>query len=104
MATRPSGSEGGTKKRAAMHLAGCLPYHYFPESFAHATWQRLAPFFHLPGLIVQGPTAVRVELRPFYDRQYNRDLLMLCKRVNTAAPQLPDGCRLLFQVSCKRSK
>ena len=29
--------------------------HYFPESFAHATWQRLAPFFHLPGLVVQGP-------------------------------------------------
>ncbi len=72
--------------------------HYFPESFAHATWQRLAPFFHLPGLIVQGPTAVRVELRPFYDRQYNRDLLMLCERVNTAAPQLPNGRRLLFQV------
>ena len=61
-------------------------------------FQRLAPFFHLPGLIVQGPTAVRVELRPFNDRQYNRDLLMLCERVNTAAPQLPDGRRLLFQV------
>ncbi len=28
---------------------------YFPESFAHATWQRLAPFFHLPGRVVQGP-------------------------------------------------
>ena len=72
--------------------------HYFPESFAHATWQRLAPFFHLSGLIVQGPTTVCVELRPFNDRQYNRDLVRLCERVNTAAPQLPDGRRLLFQV------
>jgi hypothetical protein len=72
--------------------------HYFPESFAHATWQRLAPFFHLPGLVVQGPQTVCVELRPFNDRQYNRDLVMLCERVNTAAPQLPDGRRLLFQV------
>ncbi len=72
--------------------------HYFPASFAHATWQRLAPFFHLPGLVVQGPTMVCVELRPFNDRQYNRDLVMLCERVNNAAPQLPDGRRLLLQV------
>jgi hypothetical protein len=72
--------------------------HYFPESFAHATWQRLAPFFHLPGLVVQGPTTVCVELRPFHDRQYNRDLVTLCERVNAAAPQLPDGRRLIFQV------
>ena len=71
---------------------------YFPESFAHATWQRLAPFFHLPGLVVQGPQMVCVELRPFNDRQYNRDLVTLCERVNTAAPQLPDGRRLFFQV------
>jgi hypothetical protein len=72
--------------------------HYFPESFAHATWQRLAPFFALPGLVIQGPTTVCVELRPFNDRQYNRDLIMLCERVNAATPQLPDGRRLLFQV------
>jgi hypothetical protein len=72
--------------------------HYFPESFAHATWQRLSPFFHLPGLVVQGPKTVCVELRLFHDRQYNRDLIMLCERVNKAAPQLPDGRRLLFVV------
>src|SRR6266566_2823216 len=72
--------------------------HYFPESFAHATWQRLAPFFHLPGLIVQEQKMVCVELRPFNDRQYNCDLVMLCERVNTAAPHLPDGRRLLFMV------
>ena len=59
---------------------------------------RLAPFFHLLDLIVQGPTTVCFELRSFHDRQYNRDLVMLCERVNTAAPQLPDGRRLLFQV------
>ena len=62
---------------------------------------RLAPFFHLPGLVVQGPTTVCVELRPFHDRQYNRGLVMLCERVNTAAPQLPDGRRLLFMVRDK---
>jgi hypothetical protein len=72
--------------------------HYFPASFAHATWQRLAPFFRLPGLVIQGPKTVCVELCPFNDRQYNRDLAMLCERVNNAAPQLPDGRRLFFQV------
>ena len=72
--------------------------HYFPEDFAYATWQRLAPFFHLPGLVVQGPKTMCVELRLFNDRQYNRDLVMLCQHVNNAAPRLPDGRRLLFQV------
>ena len=42
---------------------------------------RLAPFFHLSGLIVEGPTTVRVELRPFHDQQYNRDLVRLCEQV-----------------------
>ena len=59
---------------------------------------RLAPFFHLPGLVVQGPSTVCVELRLFNDRQYNRDLVMLCERVNNAAPHLPDGRRLRFMV------
>ena len=59
---------------------------------------RLVPCFHLPGPVVQGPTTVCIELRPFHDRQYNRDLVMLCERTYTTAPQLPDGRRLLFQV------
>jgi hypothetical protein len=41
---------------------------------------------------------VCIELCPFNDRQYNRDLAILCERVNHAAPQLPDGRRLLFVV------
>ena len=65
-----------------MHLAGCLPYHYFPASYAHATWARLAPFFQLSGVVVSTRHTVSVELRPFNDRQYNRDLLALCQRVN----------------------
>ena len=58
---------------------------------------RLVPFFHLPGPVVQGPTTVCIELLPFHDRQYNRDLVMLCERMYTTAPQLPEGRRLLFQ-------
>ena len=41
---------------------------------------------------------VRVELRPFNDRALNRDLAILCERVNLAAPQLPDGRLLSFAI------
>jgi hypothetical protein len=72
--------------------------HYFPASYAHATWKRLAPFFHLPGLITQGREEVLVELRPFNDRQYNDNLKVLCEHVNDADLRLPDGRRLLFAI------
>jgi hypothetical protein len=71
---------------------------YFPASYACATWKRLVPFFHLPGKVMQGQEVVSVELRPFNDRQYNRDLAALCERVNAAVPRLPDGRRLHFSV------
>ncbi|WP_236600905.1 hypothetical protein [Ktedonobacter sp. SOSP1-85] len=72
--------------------------HYFPTSFAQATWKRLAPFFHLPGLIVQSDETVTIAFRSFNDRQYNRDLTLLCERVNAACPHLPDGRRLHFSA------
>jgi hypothetical protein len=71
---------------------------YFPASYAHATWGRLAPFFQLPGMIVSSQQTVSVELRPFNDRQLNQDLVSLCEQVNKASPCLPDGRRLLFAV------
>jgi hypothetical protein len=36
-------------KLALVNLLMWARDRYFPESFAHATWKRLAPFFHLPG-------------------------------------------------------
>src|SRR5260370_13961254 len=71
---------------------------YFPLTYAHATWKRLAPFFHLPGRVTRGPRAVSVELRPFNDHQLNHDLVALCERVNKAALHLPDGRQLLFTM------
>jgi len=81
-----------------MHLAGCLPYRYFPASYAQATWKRLLPFFQLPGTITHHAQMVQVELRPFNDRALNRDLAMLCEWVNQASPRLPDGRRLSFTL------
>lgn len=72
--------------------------HYFPASYAHATWARLAPFFQLPGVVVSTLRTVSVVLRPFNDRQYNRDLVILCQRVNERQTRLPDGRLLLFSV------
>jgi hypothetical protein len=72
--------------------------HYFPASYAHATWARLAPFFQLPGVVVSTLHTVSVVLRPFNDRQYNRDLVILCQRVNERQTRLPDGRLLLFSV------
>jgi len=69
--------------------------HYFPESVAHATRASTGPM--LPSAR-SGRTTVCIELRPFHDRQYNRDLVVLCERMYTTAPQLLDGRRLLFQV------
>jgi len=41
---------------------------------------------------------VQVELRPFNDRELNRDLAVLCERVDQVSPRLPDGRRLSFTI------
>jgi hypothetical protein len=86
-------------KVAMKNLAMWVRDHYFPASYAHATWLRLAPFFRLPGTVITDATTVRVVLRPFNDRALNRDLASLCERVNSASPHLPDGRRLCFTLS-----
>jgi len=86
-------------KVALVNLVMWTRDQYFPLTYAHATWKRLAPFFHLPGWVTRGPETVSVELRPFNDRQLNHDLVALCERVNQASLHLPDGRQLLFSVS-----
>ena len=44
---------------------------------------------------------VSVQLCPFHDRQYNRDLSLLCQRVNEKHLHLPDGRLLLFSIQEK---
>jgi len=76
---------------------------YFGDDYRHATWCRLAPFFRLPGRVVQGADTIHVELRPFNDRQFNRDLAALCAKVDELRPRLPDGRHLVFSVSSAKS-
>lgn len=85
-------------KVALANLAMWMRDRYFPASYAQATWKRLLPFFQLPGTITHHAQRVQVELRPFNDRALNRDLAVLCERVNQASPRLPDGRRLFFTM------
>jgi hypothetical protein len=86
-------------KVALANLAMWTRDQYFPDTYSNATWDRLAPFFRLPGMIRSNQQIVNVELRPFNDRQYNHDLHLLCQRFNQKQPHLPDGRLLIFSVA-----
>jgi hypothetical protein len=86
-------------KLALVNLVMWTRDHYFPATYAHATWHRLAPFFQVPGQIVWGAKTVEVQLRPFNDRHLTHDLAAVCAQVNTIQPSLPDGRRLEVRVS-----
>lgn len=86
-------------KLALANLVMWTRDHYFPGSYARATWHRLAPFFRLAGRIVWGQEVVEVEVRPFSDRQLTRDLEAICVQVNAAHPHLPGGQSLQFRFS-----
>ena len=85
-------------KVALVNLGMWVRDHYFPASYAHASWHRLQPFFQLSGRIFWGTETVEVELKRFNDRALNRDLEMLCAKVAQEQPRIPDGRRLLFRV------
>ncbi len=85
-------------KVAMANLAMWTRDQYFPDTYSAATWERLAPFFRLPGMITSSQQNVTVSLRPFNDRQLNHDLISLCHRVNASSLHLPDGRSLLFTV------
>lgn len=86
-------------KLALANLAMWVRDRFFPSTYAHATWQRLQPFFRLPGRIQWDHEAVHVTLRPFNNRQLTRDLLAVCQRGNEIQPRLPDGRRLILHAS-----
>ena len=69
---------------------------FFSQTYARATWKRLAPFFRLPGIVIDEADKCLVYLRSFNDNQLNRDLDAMCDRVNAAQPCLPDGRYLQF--------
>ena len=85
-------------KVALANLAMWTRDQYFPDTYSAATWERLAPFFRLPGIVLSSQQNITVSLRPFNDRQLNHDLISLCHRVNASSLHLPDGRHLFFTV------
>jgi hypothetical protein len=85
-------------KVALANLGMWVRDRFFPATYAHATWQRLLPFFRLPGRVLWGREVVSVELRPFNNRQLTRDLVAVCQRVNEVQPRLPDGRLLILHA------
>jgi len=85
-------------KVALANLAMWVRDRFFPSTYAHATWQRLVPFLRLPGRVQWGQEVVQVEIRPFNNRQLNRDLLAVCQRVKDVQPRLPDGRFLILHA------
>jgi hypothetical protein len=71
---------------------------YFDESYQHASWQRLLPFFQLGGWITTTTSEVQLELCAFNNRALVRDLEEMCRKVNTSGACLPDGRRLVVVV------
>jgi len=85
-------------KVALANLVMWVRDRFFPATYAHATWQRLLPFFRLPGRVLWGREVVEVEVRSFNNRQLTRDLLAVCQRVNELQPKLPDGRPLILHA------
>ena len=82
-------------KVALANLVMWIRDRFFPSTYAHATWQRLHPFFRLPGRVQWGRQVIRVEVRSFNNRHLNRNLVAVSPRENELQPRLPDG-RLLI--------
>ena len=76
----------------------------FPAAYAQAGWERLRPFFDLPGTIVVAGDRTVVTFRGFNDRQLNRDLAELCARVRARQPRLPDGTTLICELAPHRGR
>lgn len=85
-------------KLALANLTMWVRDNYFPSEYGHATWQRLVPFFRLPGRVTWGGEAVDVELRGFNDRRLNRDLAAVSALVALHQLRLPDGHRVVVRA------
>lgn len=88
-----------TLRVALTNLVMWVRDHFFPDDYDNATWKRLAPFFRLPGYIVETAERCTVYLRRFNDTTLNRDLTELCRTVTGKQLQLPDGRVLQFKMS-----
>lgn len=86
-------------KLALVNLAIRARDNYFPPNYACATWQRLAPFFRLPGRVAPGGETFTVVLHGFNDRQLKWDLATMSTLLARVQLRLPDGRSLVLSAS-----
>ena len=82
--------------KTVLFPGGVLPLKVFEQRYIQMTKACLKdekPF----GVCLLKDGEVLVEVRPFNDRQLNRDLRVLCEQVAAAHPHVPDGRRLCFR-------
>jgi len=63
-----------------------------------AGWERLRPFFDLPGTIVVDGDRTVVTFSGFTDRRLNCDLAAIGAKVRERQPRLPDGTTLIYEL------
>ena len=76
---------------------------YFPASYAHATWDRLAPFFRLPGDITRGEDCVTVKCHLSFKKDRFPNNLPRCQALSAhrfSHIMWRDIGRPLFSILC----
>jgi hypothetical protein len=85
-------------KVALANLGMWVRDHYFGENYQHCGGPRLLPFFKLGGRITATGEEVHLEVCAFNNRELMRDMLEVCRNVNSKGATLPDGRRLVMAV------
>ena len=70
----------------------------FPESYAHATYETLAPFLQMGGFVLEHPDRIEVRLDGFWQSAKQRDLEEVVARCNVRQFTAPDGRPLRFSI------
>jgi hypothetical protein len=70
----------------------------FPESYAQATYETLAPFLQMGGFVLEHPDHIEVRLDGFWQSAKQRDLQEIVARCNVRQFTAPDGRFLRFGI------
>ena len=70
----------------------------FPESYAQATYETLAPFLQMGGFVLEHPDHIEVRLDGFWQSAKQRDLQEIVARCNVRQFTAPDGRVLRFGI------
>ncbi len=70
----------------------------FPASYAHATYETLAPFVQMGGFVIEHPQRIEILLDGFWQSAKQRDLEEVVARCKARQLTAPDGRALRFSI------